>query len=134
MEKVTVNVSYEGGGYGASIDILSGCIAVAGSFKELRTLLEEGCAIHLQSMREDGDPIPAAFKGEYKLVYKLDAQALLATYDGVFTKSALSRMSGINEKQLWHYAMGVRRPRPAQREKITHALHGLGEELLNVEL
>jgi predicted RNase H-like HicB family nuclease len=134
MEKVKVDVSYEGGGYGASIDILPGCIAVADSFKELRTLLKEGMAMHLQSMREDGDPIPDAFNGEYKLVYKLDAQALLATYDGIFTKAALSRMSGINEKQLWHYAMGVRRPRPAQREKITRALHGLGKELIDVEL
>jgi hypothetical protein len=64
----------------------------------------------------------------------LDAQALLVHYDGIFTKSALSRVTGINEKQLWHYASGGRRPRPEQRRRITAGLHGLGRELMAVEL
>ncbi|MBP5650434.1 MAG: hypothetical protein J6X01_05085 [Bacteroidales bacterium] len=32
--------------------------------------------------------------------------------------SALSRITGINERQLWHYAAGVHKPRRKQAEKI----------------
>jgi predicted RNase H-like HicB family nuclease len=133
MNRIVVNVEFDGG-YGASIHSLPGCVAVADTFRELRDSMEEAVEMHLQSMREDGDPIPDGFTGGYELAYKLDAQALLVAYDGIFTKAAISRLSGINEKQLWHYATGLKKPRPAQREKIARALHGFGRELINVEL
>ena len=133
MEKIVVDVAFEGG-YGASIDILPGCVAVASSFKEVRENMEAAVAMHLSSMREDGAPIPDAFSGEYELVYKLDTPALLATYDGILTKSAIARLSGINEKRLWLYATGIKKPRPAQREKITRAFRELGQKLINVAL
>ena len=55
-------------------------------------------------------------------------------YEGIFTKSGLERLTGINQKQLWHYANGVSKPRPAQRRKIEDALHRLGSELVSLSL
>ena len=55
-------------------------------------------------------------------------------YCKIFTKSALEWLTGINQKQLWHYANGKSTPRPAQVKKIETALHRLGEELLSLEL
>jgi len=52
----------------------------------------------------------------------------------VFTKPALERLTGINQKQLHHYATGLKKPRPAQRKKIESALHKLGKELLTIQL
>jgi len=43
-------------------------------------------------------------------------------------------MTGINQKQLHHYASGLKKPRQEQRKKIETALHKLGEELLAIEL
>jgi hypothetical protein len=43
-------------------------------------------------------------------------------------------MTGINQKQLQHYASGLRKPRTQQMKKIESALHQLGNELLAVEL
>ncbi|HLR38221.1 MAG TPA: hypothetical protein VK084_09250 [Chitinophagaceae bacterium] len=48
--------------------------------------------------------------------------------------TALSRMTGINEKQIHHYASGIKKPRPQTIKKFETALHRLGEELLTVEL
>ena len=45
---------------------------------------------------------------------------------------ALSRITGINYRQLWHYASGMCKPRPAQRKRIEDGLHRLGHELLSI--
>ncbi len=45
-------------GYGAYAPDLPGCVAVGDTLEETRKLMEEAMAIHLKSMREDGDPIP----------------------------------------------------------------------------
>jgi len=52
----------------------------------------------------------------------------------VFSKPALERLTGINQKLLHQYATGLKKPREAQRKKIEAALHRLGIELLSVEL
>jgi predicted RNase H-like HicB family nuclease len=72
--------------------------------------------------------------GEYSLVYKFDTVSLLNYYKGIFTNSALEKLTGINQKQIQHYATGHRKPRVEQREKIENALHSLGAELLAVKL
>lgn len=77
---------------------------------------------------------PAFLEKEYELVYKFDTASLLSYYKGIFTNSALERITGINQKQIQHYASGHRNPRPEQRLKIENALHSLGKELLAVEL
>ncbi|MCK9638406.1 MAG: hypothetical protein M0R39_00730 [Prolixibacteraceae bacterium] len=50
----------------------------------------------------------------------------------ISTKAALSRITWINQRQLWHYASGMRKPRPAQRKRIEEGLHKLGAELLKI--
>lgn len=77
---------------------------------------------------------PAFLEKEYDLVYKFDTASLLSYYKGIFTNSALERITGINQKQIQHYASGHRNPRAEQRLKIENALHNLGKELLAVEL
>jgi predicted RNase H-like HicB family nuclease len=131
--KVIVTVEFDGT-YSACIDKLPGCIAVANTLPELRSLMSEAVELHIELLRAHNEEIPTDFMVDYELVYRLDTQGLLVTYDGIFTKSALSRMSGINEKLLWHYASGKKHPRPVQRQRIATALHSLGNELLTVEL
>ncbi len=53
---------------------------------------------------------------------------------GTFTKAALSRMTGINEKQLGHYASGLKKPRPATVEKIENALRQFVSDMSQVHL
>ncbi|MDR7211006.1 type II toxin-antitoxin system HicB family antitoxin [Flavobacterium piscis] len=89
----------------------------------------------IETLKElDEDNRPAFLEKEYELVYKFDTASLLNYYKGIFTNSALERITGINQKQIQHYASGHRNPRLAQRIKIENALHNLGKELLAVEL
>ena len=71
---------------------------------------------------------------DYKVIFKFDTESLLNYYKNIFSAPALSRLTGINEKQIHHYASGYRKPRPATVKKFANALHHLGEELLAVEL
>jgi predicted RNase H-like HicB family nuclease len=78
--------------------------------------------------------IPYILKTEYTLVYRFDVESLLNYYKGIFTNAALERMTGINQKQLQHYATGLKKPREIQIKKIETALHRLGKELSAVQL
>ena len=78
--------------------------------------------------------IPAILKGDYEIIWKLDVESLLEYYKGIFNQTGIAKLTGINEKQLNHYASGLKKPRTAQVKKIEAALHRLGSELLSVEL
>ncbi|GGB84566.1 type II toxin-antitoxin system HicB family antitoxin [Dyadobacter sediminis] len=78
--------------------------------------------------------IPAVLKGEYEIVWKLDVESLLEYYKGIFNQKGIAKLTGINEKQLNHYASGLKKPRAVQIKKIETALHRLGNELLAIEL
>jgi hypothetical protein len=84
-------------------------------------------------LKEMDNP-PSVLLKEYVLVYKFDTQSFFDYYKGIFTNSALERITGINQKQLQHYASGLKKPRRLQAKKIETALHQLGSELMAVEL
>ena len=49
-----------GSNYSAYVPDLPGCVATGDSLAEVRELMQEGIAFHLEGMREDGLPIPEA--------------------------------------------------------------------------
>lgn len=133
VKKVIVEVTYTGNNYCAYLPILPGCVTTGDSVNEIEKNIADIVPFHLEGMRESNELIPDVFNGEYKFVYHLSVEALLNHYSGIFTKAALARITGINERQLWHYASGLRKPRKAQADRITKGLHQLGNELLSVE-
>ena len=44
--------------YGAYVPDLPGCVAVAKTQSEVKKLIREAIEFHLESLREDGTPIP----------------------------------------------------------------------------
>ena len=135
MEKINVNVGKTPKGYSASIDILPGWIlGTTGSFAEFRKELQESIAVYLEWAKEDGDEYPSVFDREYEFEYKFNIQSLLCCYDGILSRAAISRVTGINERQLGHYICGRSRPRKAQEMKIVNGFHQLGKELLAVSV
>ena len=74
------------------------------------------------------------FDGDYELEYKFDVQSLLLFYQGIFSYSALENITGINQKQLSHYAAGRSKPRKQQSEKIAKGLKSLAEEMMCITL
>ena len=132
MEKVIVDIYYTGNNYCAHAPILLGCVSTAATLSEMKKNIKVAIEFHVEASLEDGDPIPEVFKGEYELEFKLSTEALFNAYSDIFTKAALSRITGINQRQLWHYASGLRKPRPAQCKRIEDGLHRLGAELLTI--
>ena len=134
MKNVIVTVEKSENNYSACIETLPGCVTTGKTMDELKRSMYEAVEFHLEGMIEDGDVIPEPFNKEYRLVFRFDTECLLSYYKGIFTNSALERMTGINQRQLQRYASGKSRPMKPQQVKIQKALHRLGEELLDVEL
>ena len=117
-------------GYSCACSLLPGwVVAYTGDFDGFRKLCKECIDFYIEGAKEDGESYPAVFDSEYEIVYKFDVQSLLDYYRGIFSFSALQTITGINQKQLAHYASGLSKPRPAQAEKIANGLHKLAEEL-----
>jgi hypothetical protein len=135
MEKVIVNVAKTPQGYSASIDILPGWVlGMTGSFTDFKKELGESIHVYVEWAKEDGDEYPSVFDGEYEFEYKFTVESLLYFYDGIISRAALSRLTGINERQLGHYICGRSRPREQQVRKIVSALHHLGHELTAISV
>jgi predicted RNase H-like HicB family nuclease len=120
--------------YCAYVKELDGVVATGATITEIKERLTEAIEDLIETCEERGLEIPDALQGGYSIEFKMDVKSLLSVYYGIFTKSALERLTGINQKQLWHYANGISKPRKAQKEKIESALHRLGSELLAIHL
>lgn len=87
----------------------------------------------LKVIEADGDEIPQWLAdGDYELVYHLDTAALIRSCERYASLAAISRASGVNERQLSHYANGLKKARAQQRERIINGLHKIGRELLSL--
>jgi predicted RNase H-like HicB family nuclease len=131
---VEVSVCKTNTGYSAHIDEIHGVVATGKNLDEIKNNMTEALKLHVKGLKEDGEPLPDFLYGKYELLFKMDVESLLDYYDGVLTQSALARLTGINVKQLNHYARGRSKPRPAQIRKIEKGLHKLGAELMLINL
>lgn len=134
MKKVQVIIEKSTTGYAAFIPLLHGCIATGESIDEVKKNLDDALSFHLEGMLEDLVEIPEELSGNYMLQYSLDIETFLAHYNHIFTKRALSRITGINESLLSQYANGLKHPRKVQSKKIEKGLHKLANELLQISL
>lgn len=134
MEKVKVLVGWSENNYSAVCDSINGIVIDTNKdLEELKKSFAEVFKFHVEESLEDGDKLPDYIvAGDYKLEFELQISAILHKYDGILTRAALSRVTGINQKQLGHYMSGYRNPRPKQRERIVNGIKDIGKELLNV--
>lgn len=131
MGKIKVQVSWYNN-YGACSDQILGCVATHKTLDGVKKAYTESLGWHLEAMLADGDEIPEVLQGDYELEFELNTQAILQYFNGILTRSALARVTGINERQLGHYATGHRNPRPAQRQRIIDGIRKIGAEFNSV--
>nr|WP_295922485.1 helix-turn-helix transcriptional regulator [uncultured Dyadobacter sp.] len=131
MKKIRLLIERGKDGYSAYAENATKIYGIGDTVEDVkRNVLE--CIDIVKSF--DDHNIPAALKGDYEIIWKFDVESLLEYYKGIFSQTGIARLTGINEKQLNHYASGLKKPRPAQAKKIENALHRLGGELLAIEL
>jgi hypothetical protein len=78
--------------------------------------------------------LPKILQDDYSVKYRFDTQSLLNYYKGIFTNASLEKITGINQKQIQHYASGLKKPRELQKRKIQTGLRNLAKELQSIEL
>lgn len=130
---IHVNVSWSGDNFcGLWDDGQHGSVIVtAKTIDKLKNYFSESLQLHIRGCIEDGDPLPEyLINGNYVIDYNLDAAALIRNAETFTTMSVISRISGINQKQLSHYANGIKHPRPVQLARIKTALAIIGTQLL----
>jgi len=135
-KKLFVSIGWSGNNYGAasqSDDINGVVVATHKTLEGVKNEFKSALEFHIEGCIEDGDKLPEwLVKGEYSIEYKLETSALLHSLDGFITRSAIARVSGINERQIGHYASGIKKPRPVQRQRIVTGIHTISRELASV--
>ena len=129
MQKLKVIIDWDEN-FGAVSDLVDGCVATGKTFDQIKENYASALEFHLEGLEQE--EIPSELSGKYELEFELTAQALLHRFDKILTRAAISRITGINERQLGHYVSGYRNPKAEQRKKIVEAFHQLGKEFLSV--
>jgi len=136
MEKIKVNIQWCDKNFGASFgDNVPGAVVfTADTFDKLQKEAYETLRFHIDGMLEDGDNVPQwLVNGDYEFEFSyLDVATLLKACESYTSLAAISRASGINQHQLSHYANGLKKPRPQQRQRIIEGIHRIGRQLINV--
>ena len=73
--------------------------------------------------------IPKELDGAVEIEWNFDLRSFLQFFSGVFSKAALEKITGVNQKQLGHYASGLKKPRKAQVEKIETSMRSFLNDL-----
>lgn len=133
---IKIYVEWADKNFSASLgDNVPGAVVIAAKdINELKREVEETLRFHVEGMLADGDEVPQWLaNGEYELEYNyVSVAALIHACEPYTTIAALSRATDINQRQLSHYANGIRHPRPEQRQRIIDGIHEIGKELLSV--
>lgn len=135
MEKLIIQIEASSDffdGFAMNVDGINGA---GNTIVECKANILEGLKLMIKYSSESYCMAPQwLVDGNYEIEYRYDTQSILSHYANVFSKPALEKLTGINQKQLHHYATGLKKPREKQRKKIETALHSLGTELLAVRL
>ena len=134
MEKIEVYIHWCRKNYSGSFseNVPGGVVFTGSTYEEMLREAQETLDFHLQGYVEDGEAPQWYLDHDYVLEFHPSVSALLHAYGSDVTLSAISRASGINQRQLSHYANGVKKPRPAQRQRIIDGIHAIGRRLMAV--
>ncbi|GHT16561.1 transcriptional regulator [Bacteroidia bacterium] len=82
-----------------------------------------------QILKDKGQQVP-----EWKFEFRYDVSSFLDIYQGVLSKSGLEKITGIHQKQLWHYYSGRSKPKPQTVTKIQSSIYQFAEGLKKIQL
>lgn len=137
MEKIDVYVDWCDKNFAASFgsNVPGAVVFTAHTWEELRKEAQATLRFHIEGMLKDGDDVPEWLRnGEYEFAFHpVSTAALLRSSEAFTTMAAIARASGVNQRQLSHYANGLKKPRPQQRQRIVAGLHKIGRQLMAVE-
>ena len=69
---------------------------------------------------------------ELEFDFEYDVCSFLNYYSGILSKSGLEKITGISQKQLWHYSSGAKHPTLKTKQKIQFGLHNFAKDISHV--
>lgn len=136
MKQIKVEISWEDKNYccGWGYPGFGAVLATSKRIENLKMEFEEAVRSQVSEMVAVGEQVDKWLEnGEYEFSYSLAVSALLRQAEQFTTMAVISRMTGINQKLLSHYASSVKIPRRAQRDRIVAGLHDIGRHFMSVE-
>lgn len=135
MKSIKVKIYWADKNYccGWSDESIGSILCTHKTLEGVKQAFEESLDFHMEGMVADGDEIPEWYaEKEFNIDYELEVSALLRSLEAYTTIAAISRVTGINQKQLSHYASSLKTPRLQQRKRIIDGLHRIGEAFLAI--
>lgn len=132
MKQIRVILELGKDGYGLWFEEIENIFGFGETIEAAKIDAESVLEGYIVALNKCNQPIPEILQGEYELVFEFDMESLLKHINGIVTKTALAKASGVNPSQLTHYSSGLKKPRKEQKEKIINGLHKLGRELLSL--
>ena len=132
METIKIIIEKSADYYDAYAENCEGIYGAGSTPEDAKQNVLEGLKLFVESRPKED--LPAILQKEYNVEFQFDMQSFLKYYERIFNKSALERITGVNQKLLHHYSSGLKKPRVTQRKKIEASLHRLGSELMAVTL
>lgn len=117
--KYSVFTDYRLPGYG----ILGFGDTAEAAMDDFNAAYNEACKM----MAEDGEIAPVV---SFEFYY--DVASFLDLFAEMLSKPGLEKITGINQKQLWHYASGESKPRPETVSKIQQGLYNFADAIKRV--
>lgn len=132
MKTIKAIVEFADNNFASYIPGIDGVNGIGETLEETKRSLEQGVLYRIEDCKKYGVEIPDALKGEYEVEYMFDLKTFLLVYGNILSKSGLERLTGINQKQLWHYAAGKSKPREETKKKVEASIHRLAAELAEI--
>ena len=126
---IIIQIGASANHFGAFAINCPGVYGAGETVKEAKENVLEGLNLFIE---ENNDNLPEILKGEYIIEYKFDVPSFLSYYSKIFTKPALQRITGINQKQLFHYESGHRNPSKKTIKKIESSFREFSDELSQI--
>lgn len=130
MKTITATLEWSKGGYGIWFEEFPNVFSYAQTVDEAIIKSKEAISYSF----EDSSKKPLWLKTGFEISIRFDTASLINHYQYIFTKRALSKITGINESLLSQYAIGLKKPRSKQSKKIENGIHELAKELQSISL
>lgn len=130
MKKLIVTIERGPDNFEAWMNDVPGIYGSGASMEEVKKNIQDAIALY----KKYNAVVPGCLTGDFEFEYHFDTESFLKFYANIFSKAALERITGINQKLLGHYASGLKKPRKPQVEKIDNAIHRLIDDLKQVHL
>ena len=131
MKKIKVMVEWVDNNFSGGTAQVNGVVMATGKTLEgVEDSFRQAFEFHIEGFKKGGNKLLGYIvDNNYELAFKLEASAMLHLADGLISRSAISKATGINEKQLSHYLTGHRVAREAQNEKIAAGIIKISKQV-----